>query len=96
MEVSGQLHDPNALSPNKEPQHPLNMRLGEPQSRLDALEKKKMSCTCLESNPGHPACRYGLSCPNRRFSFVDQRMLRNATFILVMTEKRELKTEFYF
>jgi hypothetical protein len=30
MEVSGQLHDPAALLPGKEP---LNMRLGEPQSR---------------------------------------------------------------
>jgi hypothetical protein len=33
MEVSGQLHAPAALPPGEDPWHPLNWRLGGPQSR---------------------------------------------------------------
>jgi hypothetical protein len=33
MEVSGQIHDAAALSPWKEPQYPIDRRLGGPQSR---------------------------------------------------------------
>jgi hypothetical protein len=48
MEVSGQLQAPATLPPEKEP-------LGGPQSRLDAVAKKKISFSCQESNPAHPA-----------------------------------------
>jgi hypothetical protein len=35
MEVSGQIHAPAALPPEKEPQYPLHKRLGGPQSRSE-------------------------------------------------------------
>jgi hypothetical protein len=44
MDVSGQLHAPTALSPEKEPQK-IDRRLG-----LDAAEKWKRFYLCRESN----------------------------------------------
>jgi hypothetical protein len=41
MEVSGQLHAPAALPPGIKPRYPLDRRLGGPQSRLNAGEKRK-------------------------------------------------------
>jgi len=43
MEVSGQLHAPAALPPGKEPQYPLDMRLGGTQPRPGRGGKGKRS-----------------------------------------------------
>jgi hypothetical protein len=40
LEVNGQLHDPTALLPGKEPRYPLDRRLGEPQSRCRQYVKQ--------------------------------------------------------
>jgi hypothetical protein len=57
---SGQLHAPAALPPGKQPppRYPLDRRLGGNQSRLDAVERRKISCPCRELNHGLPARRY--------------------------------------
>jgi hypothetical protein len=52
MEVSGQLHDPAALSPGKSPQYPLDRRLGGPQSRSEHSIEEKNS----QSLPGIELC----------------------------------------
>ena len=39
MEVSGQLHAPAALFPGEEPQYPLNVLWGGPQSFVEVLKK---------------------------------------------------------
>jgi hypothetical protein len=43
MEVSGQLHSPAALPPEKETPYPLDRRLGEPQSRSGRGGEEKNS-----------------------------------------------------
>jgi hypothetical protein len=43
MEVSGQLHTPDALSPVKELWYPLDRRLGGPQNRSEGGGEKKES-----------------------------------------------------
>jgi len=43
MEVSGQLHGPAALSPEKERRYPLDRRLGGPQRRSGRGEEEKNS-----------------------------------------------------
>jgi hypothetical protein len=58
MEVSGQLHAPAALPPRKEPQYPLDRKLGGPQSRPGRDGEEKISCLFRESNPGRPASSY--------------------------------------
>jgi hypothetical protein len=47
--VSGQFHTPAALSPGKQPRHPLDKRLGGSRAGTDAV-KRKISCPCQESN----------------------------------------------
>jgi hypothetical protein len=52
LEVSGQLHDPAALLPGKEPLYPLARRLGGPQSRFGRRgEEKILDPTGLELRP---------------------------------------------
>jgi hypothetical protein len=51
MEVSGQLHAPVHLPPGKIPWYPLDRRLVAPQSRLDAVVKRKIPSPLRESNP---------------------------------------------
>jgi hypothetical protein len=41
MEVSGQLHAPGALLPEKQPQHPLNRMVGGPQSWAGRYAEEK-------------------------------------------------------
>jgi hypothetical protein len=48
MEVSGQLHAPAALTPGKSPWHPLDKRLGGPQSQSGRGGEEKN----LQSLPG--------------------------------------------
>jgi hypothetical protein len=43
MEVSGQLHTPDALSQGKSPWYPLDKRLGGPQSRSERGGEEKSS-----------------------------------------------------
>jgi hypothetical protein len=43
MEVSGQLHDPDALPSGKEPRYPMNRRLGGPQSQFGRGGEEKNS-----------------------------------------------------
>jgi hypothetical protein len=50
MEVSGQLHAPAALPPEKEPWHPLDRRLGGPQNRSGRGGEEKNSQPRQESN----------------------------------------------
>jgi len=45
VEVSGQIHDPAALLPGKEPPYPFNRRLGGPQSRSAHGGEEKNSQT---------------------------------------------------
>jgi hypothetical protein len=52
MKVSGQIHILAALSPGKSHLYPLDRRLVGPRAGLDAVEKRKISCPCRESNPG--------------------------------------------
>jgi hypothetical protein len=54
MEVSGKLHNLATLPSRKEPQYPLDRRLGVPQSWSGHGGKEKNSCPCWESNSGHP------------------------------------------
>jgi hypothetical protein len=57
-EVSGQLHAPAALHPEKESRYLLDRRLGRPQSRSGRLGKKKLlTLPGLELRP--------LGCPSR-------------------------------
>jgi hypothetical protein len=49
MEVTGQLHSPTALPPEKEPQ--VTRRLGGPQSLCECGGYEKNICPCHESNP---------------------------------------------
>jgi hypothetical protein len=51
MEVSGQLHDPAALPPGKEPRYPLDRRLCGPKSRSESGGEEKNSQPRRESNP---------------------------------------------
>jgi hypothetical protein len=68
MEVSGQLHAPAALPPGKEPQFPLDRRLGGPKSRSGrgGEEKNSQPQPGIEpKNPDRPArspALYRLSC----------------------------------
>jgi hypothetical protein len=55
LEVSCQLHAPDALPPGKEPWYPLERRLGGPQSQSGRCGKDKNPCPYWESNPGNPA-----------------------------------------
>jgi hypothetical protein len=43
MEVSGQFHAPAALAPGKEPQYPLDRRLGGSQNRSERVGEEKNS-----------------------------------------------------
>jgi hypothetical protein len=52
MEVSDKCHAPAALPSGKEPQYPLNRRLGGPQSQS---KRKILSLSLLELHPSHPA-----------------------------------------
>jgi hypothetical protein len=45
MEISGQLHSPDPLPTGKDPRYPLY-------EKLDAVKKRKSSCSCREPNPG--------------------------------------------
>jgi hypothetical protein len=54
MEVSGQLHAPAALSPEKIPWYPLDRRLGGLQSRSGRGGEEKNSQPRRESNPRTP------------------------------------------
>jgi len=49
MEVSNQLHAPSALPPESVPSTKWTGRRAGPGLGLDALEKRKISCTCRES-----------------------------------------------
>jgi hypothetical protein len=56
MEVGGQLHAPAALPPRKEPPIPIRQEAGwAPEAGLDAVEQRKICCSCQELNPGRPA-----------------------------------------
>jgi hypothetical protein len=52
MAVSDQLHAPAALPPRS--RHPLDRRLGGPQSRSGHGNRMKTLCRCWEKNPGRP------------------------------------------
>jgi hypothetical protein len=55
MELSGQLHAPAALSPEKDPgTHWTGSWVGT-KADLDAVDKFVIACPCQESNPGRPA-----------------------------------------
>jgi hypothetical protein len=56
MEVSGQLHDPAALHPGKEPLVPLDRRLGGPQSRSGRGGEEKNSQPQSGIEPQNPDC----------------------------------------
>jgi hypothetical protein len=51
MEVSGELHAPDALPRGKSPRYPLDWTLVGPRVGVVAVEKRKMSFLCRESNP---------------------------------------------
>jgi hypothetical protein len=51
MEVSGQLHAPAALPPEKQPPVPIIRGWVGPRAGLDVTEKIEISCPCRESNP---------------------------------------------
>jgi hypothetical protein len=74
MEVSGQFHSPAALPSGKEPPHPLDRRLGGPQSRSGHCVERKNSQPPPVIEPrssDRPALSqslYGLSYPG---SYVD-------------------------
>jgi len=42
---------PAALTQGKRCHYSLNGRLGGPQGRLDVLERRRITCPCLELNP---------------------------------------------
>jgi len=55
MEVSGKLHAPAALPPEKELRCPLiGGRVG-PRAGLKTVAKRKIACPYQEPNPSHPA-----------------------------------------
>jgi hypothetical protein len=54
MEVSGHLHAPAALPPGKNPQYPLDRRLGGSRASIDEVAKRKIPSPCRESNPNRP------------------------------------------
>jgi hypothetical protein len=58
MEVSGQLHTPTALLPEKRPPVPIWWQDGwAPRTCVDVVEKRKISCPYWESNRDrHPVC----------------------------------------
>jgi hypothetical protein len=51
MKMSGQLHDPAALLPGKQPRYPLDRRLGGPQSWSGRGGEEKTSLTTGSRNP---------------------------------------------
>jgi hypothetical protein len=56
MEMSShQLHASFALPRRKSPRYQLDRGMGGPQSDLDAMDKRKISCPCQESNASRPA-----------------------------------------
>jgi hypothetical protein len=58
MEVSGQPHALAALLPGKEPTVPIELNAGwDSRVGFDAVEKRKFSFPCRESNPNSPAVR---------------------------------------
>jgi hypothetical protein len=59
MDVSGQIHAPAVLHPEKYRGYPLDRWSDEPQSRSGNCEEKNVYC--LKSNlgsPARPACRF--------------------------------------
>jgi hypothetical protein len=65
VEVSCQLHAPAALLPEKSTLAPIVDEAGWAPEPVWTLWKTEKSCTCWESNPGHPVRippLYGLSC----------------------------------
>jgi hypothetical protein len=57
MEVSGQLHAPDALPPGKEPLVPIGQEDGWTPV-LDAVVKRKIPIHCWESNPRTPIVQH--------------------------------------
>jgi hypothetical protein len=51
MEVNGQLHDPAALLPGKEPLVPIVVGWVGPRTSLDTVAKRKIPSPCQDSNP---------------------------------------------
>jgi hypothetical protein len=56
MEVSGQLHEPATLPLEKFLLSPLDRRLVDFRSALDAVTKREIDCLCRESNSNGPVC----------------------------------------
>jgi len=50
MHMNGQLHATAAFPQEQFPEHPLGTKLGEPQNRLGALEKRKIGCYSWDWN----------------------------------------------
>jgi hypothetical protein len=91
--VSGQLHSPRTFYPRgNSPRNPLIGDWVGPKAGLDAVEKRKISCPCRESDPGRPAvspslyrlsysgslCYFGSEC---KLNFITEgSSFRNAAF----------------
>jgi hypothetical protein len=54
MEVSGQIHAPATLPPEKSRQYPLHRKLGSLQSQSGQGGEKQHICPCRKSNPDSP------------------------------------------
>jgi hypothetical protein len=61
MQVSGQLHAPAALPPEKSHRYPLDWRLGGPQSRSGHGVEEKIPSPYWESNPNYPITQLAAS-----------------------------------